>query len=57
MKKHRFRAMTWEEVCDTQKLCSPQCPVFKSPMCGVSTRPAEPARLPNGKYILKEVKE
>lgn len=53
MKKHRFRAMTLDEICEIQTDCD-TCPLYSMPTC--DHRDTGPVKLPNGKYLLMEVK-
>lgn len=54
MKKHRFRAMTLDEICEIQTDCD-TCPLYSIPTC--NHKDANPIKLPNGKYVLMEVKK
>lgn len=52
-KKRRFRAMTLNEICKMQTDCD-KCPLYSRPTC--DHRDTNPVKLPNGKYLLMEVK-
>ena len=52
--KRKFRAMTYREVCDRFEKDCKRCPFISEP-CGLKID--MPVKLPNGKYILVEVKE
>lgn len=55
-KKRKFRAMTNEEYCNKHKYCT-NCPFNKCySWCDECDNNSKPCQLPNGKYILTEVK-